>query len=42
VAIPHEKTIGGWMGPRVSLGTEEDKNFGPCLKLNSSSVQPTR
>jgi len=28
-AIPQEKTVGRWVGPRASLRTEEDKNLLP-------------
>lgn len=28
-AIPQEKTVGGLVDPRASLGTEEDKNLLP-------------
>jgi len=28
-AIPQEKTVGALVGPRASLGTEEDKNLLP-------------
>jgi len=40
-AIPQEKTVGGWVGPRASLGTEKDKNLLPLPGIEQSSVQPT-